>query len=78
MKWQNVKWQRWIVVSAFGIAALGGIGGASAAISPVDVSCTNPAGHLAGGQQPTCEGVSQTQETENQNPAGHAPSGQNK
>jgi len=48
-----------------------------AKIEPVDVSCTNPAGQQAPGQQPTCEGASQTQETENQNPAGHAPGGHN-
>jgi hypothetical protein len=57
--------------------ALGAIGGAAAKIEPVDVSCTNPAGQLPGGQQPTCEGGAHTQESENQNPAGHAPGGHN-
>ena len=50
---------------------------ASAAIKPVDVSCTNNGGHQPGGQQPSCTGGGLTQETENQNPAGHAPPGQN-
>jgi hypothetical protein len=63
----------------FGVAlALGTIAGSHAAISPVDVSCTNPAGNMPGGQQPSCEGNAHEQESENQNPAGHAPAGQNK
>jgi hypothetical protein len=63
----------------FGIGlALGAIAGSQAAIAPVDVSCTNPAGHLPGGQQPSCDGAAHEQETENQNPAGHAPGGHNK
>lgn len=59
------------------VLALGAIGGAAAKIAPVDVSCTNPAGHLPGGQQPSCEGNAHEQATENQNPAGHAPGGHN-
>jgi hypothetical protein len=55
---------------------------ASAKITPVttDVSCTNQGGNQPGGQQPSCEGQGLTQqtETENQNPAGSAPPGQNK
>lgn len=57
-----------------------GLGGASIAdakIAPVDISCTNNGGHQPGGQQPTCKGSSLTQDSENQNPAGHAPPGQN-
>jgi hypothetical protein len=53
-----------------------------AKISPVttDVSCTNGGGNQPGGQQPSCTGSGLTQETEteNQNPAGSAPPGQNK
>jgi hypothetical protein len=48
-----------------------------AKITAVDTACTNNGGHQAGGQQPTCKGSGQTQESENQNPAGHAPPGQN-
>ena len=50
---------------------------AEAKIRPVDTACTNGGGNEPGGQQPTCKGGGLTQETENQNPAGHAPPGQN-
>jgi hypothetical protein len=49
-----------------------GAGVADAKIQPVDTQCTNN-----GGQQPSCTGGGLTQESENQNPAGHAPPGQN-
>jgi hypothetical protein len=52
-----------------------------AKIQPVttDTGCVNNGGQRPNGQQPTCEGGGLTQETEteNQNPAGHAPPGQN-
>ena len=55
---------------------------AFAKITPVVIAqfCENPAGHQAPGQQPTCSGQAQEQVTitENQNPADHAPPGQNK
>lgn len=51
--------------------------GAFAKIEPVNTSCTNNGGNQPGGQQPTCTGSGLTQNTENQNPAGHAPRGQN-
>ena len=50
---------------------------AEAAIKQVDTSCTNNGGNQPGGQQPTCTGGGLTQQSENQNPAGHAPPGQN-
>jgi hypothetical protein len=55
---------------------------ASAKITPVttDVSCENQGGNEPGGQQPSCTGggLTQNTETENQNPSGAAPPGQNK
>jgi hypothetical protein len=58
-----------------GVVASGGV--ASAKIKPVDTSCENQGGNQPPGQQPTCSGGGLTQNTENQNPAGHAPPGQN-
>jgi hypothetical protein len=51
---------------------------AEAKISSTDTSCTNGGGNQPGGQQPSCTGGGLTQETENQNPSGSAPPGQNK
>jgi hypothetical protein len=54
----------------------------AAKITPVttDTGCTNGGGNSPGGQQPSCTGSGLTQqtETENQNPSGAAPPGQNK
>jgi hypothetical protein len=50
----------------------------AAKIQAVDTSCTNAGGNQPGGQQPSCQGGGLTQETENQNPSGAAPPGQNK
>jgi hypothetical protein len=49
-----------------------------AKITEEDVSCTNGGGNTPGGQQPTCTGGGLTQQSENQNPSGAAPPGQNK
>jgi hypothetical protein len=51
---------------------------AYAKIAAADTSCTNSGGQQPGGQQPTCQGGGLTQQTENQNPSGAAPPGQNK
>ena len=51
---------------------------AEAKISDTDTSCTNGGGNQPGGQQPSCTGGGLTQDTENQNPSGSAPPGQNK
>lgn len=63
------------------VAAISGVlvteGVAHAKITQVDVSCENNGGQLPPGQQTTCTGGGLTQNTENQNPAGHAPPGQN-
>jgi uncharacterized protein HemX len=64
------------VAAAFALG-LGGAGVADAKIQPVDTQCTNNGGQQPGGQQPSCTGGGLTQESENQNPAGHAPPGQN-
>lgn len=67
-----------ILATLFGIGVSFGFGAAAdAKIEPVDISCTNPSGQLPGGQQPTCKGNAHEQETEQQNPAGHAPPGHN-
>jgi hypothetical protein len=67
-----------LLIAALAMALTMSLGGVSfAKITAVDTACTNNGGHQAGGQQPTCKGSGQTQESENQNPAGHAPPGQN-
>ncbi|HEX6497877.1 MAG TPA: hypothetical protein VF054_02475 [Micromonosporaceae bacterium] len=74
--------RRRIIAALFALGvALGGVlvteGAANAKITSVDTSCENQGGNLPQGQQPTCTGGGLTQNTENQNPAGHAPPGQN-
>jgi hypothetical protein len=66
------------IAVALAVAALAAPLSAFAAISSVDTSCTNGGGNQPGGQQPTCTGSGQTQQTESQNPSGAAPPGQNK
>jgi hypothetical protein len=63
-----------VLVTAFSTA----IPNALAKISSTDTSCTNGGGNEPGGQQPSCSGSGLTQNTENQNPSGSAPPGQNK
>ncbi|WP_411150055.1 hypothetical protein [Streptomyces sp. A30] len=54
----------------------GGAGVADAKIKPVPIECTN-GNNAPPGQQPACQGEGLTQVSENQNPAGQAPPGQN-
>ncbi|MGC0332387.1 hypothetical protein RKD23_005377 [Streptomyces sp. SAI-170] len=71
------------LVTALGAGAavcalsLGGATVADAKIQPVDTQCSNNGGQTPKGQQPTCTGGGLNQETENQNPSGFAPPGQN-
>jgi hypothetical protein len=67
------------VGAAAAVCALsfGGAGVANAAIHEEPISCSNNGGNQPGGQQPDCTGGGLTQTSENQNPAGHAPPGQN-
>lgn len=67
------------MAAAIATAAFVGVapGTAFAKITPVPTECTNPAGKQPGGQQPECKGGAHEQETENQNPSGHAPPGRN-
>jgi hypothetical protein len=67
-----------LLIAALAMALTMSLGGVSfAKITAVDTACTNNGGNQAGGQQPTCNNQGQTQESENQNPAGQAPPGQN-
>jgi hypothetical protein len=67
-----------LLIAALAMALTMSLGGVSfAKIQSVDTSCTNNGGNQPGGQQPSCTGGGLTQNTENQNPAGHAPPGQN-
>jgi hypothetical protein len=68
-----------LLIAALMLALSMSFGGvAFAKIAEVDTACTNNGGNQAGGQQPTCNNQGQTQESENQNPSGAAPPGQNK
>lgn len=65
------------VATGFTLVLVPGV--AQAKIVPVDTSCTNGGNQTPTGQQPTCNNTNGlTQNTENQNPAGSAPPGQNK
>jgi hypothetical protein len=79
MKNQKTAFAIIAIVAAAGLAATVATSNlAYAKINSVDTSCTNGGGNQPGGQQPTCTGGGLTQQTENQNPAGSAPPGQNK
>jgi hypothetical protein len=69
-----------VIASALvlGVLATSMLTPASARIQEADISCENPAGNEPGGQQPSCQNENLTQESENQNPSGAAPPGQNK
>jgi len=67
-----------LLIAALMLALTMSFGGvAFAKIQSVDTSCTNQGGNQPGGQQPSCSGGGLTQESENQNPSGAAPPGQN-
>ena len=67
-----------LLIAALMLALTMSFGGvAFAKITPVDTACTNNGGNQAGGQQPTCTGGGLDQQSENQNPSGAAPPGQN-
>ncbi len=51
---------------------------AFAKITEEPTACETKGGGTPPGQQPECQGESLEQETENQNPSGKAPPGQNK
>jgi hypothetical protein len=66
------------VVSALIALSMLGAGSAMAKISAVDTACSNNGGQYPAGQQTTCSNDNGlNQDTENQNPAGKAPPGQN-
>jgi hypothetical protein len=73
-----------LVVGGIALAAIAPLflNQASARITSetTDTGCTNGGGNSPGGQQPSCTGGGLTQETEteNVNPSGSAPPGQNK
>lgn len=72
------KLRRSITIGLVALSLTGtGAGVASAKITPVNTSCENNGGQMPGGQQPNCKGGGLTQNSENQNPAGKAPPGQN-
>jgi hypothetical protein len=67
-----------LLIAALMLALTMSFGGvAFAKIAAEPVSCTNQGGQQPGGQQPQCTGGGLVQETENQNPSGAAPPGQN-
>jgi hypothetical protein len=69
------------IVAAIGLLAVANnIAYAKISSVTTDTSCTNSGGNQPGGQQPSCGGSGLTQQTtsENQNPSGSAPPGQNK
>jgi hypothetical protein len=68
------------IVAAIGLLVSANHSYASIKLVTTDTSCTNGGGNQPGGQQPSCGGSGLTQQTttENQNPSGSAPPGQNK
>jgi hypothetical protein len=70
--------KRRLTAALVGLAlAISMVGTASAKITPTDTSCSTSSGHNVQGQWPTCTGGGLDQQTENQNPSGKAPPGQN-
>jgi hypothetical protein len=68
-----------LLIAALTMALTMSFGGvAFAKIQSVDTACTTNGGETPGGQQPSCKCGGLNQQTENQNPSGGAPPGQNK
>ena len=65
-----------LLVATMAMAVLAGP--AFAQIREVPTACETKGGGTPPGQQPACQGGGLVQETENQNPSGKAPPGQNK
>ncbi|MBS1869602.1 MAG: hypothetical protein JSS99_08060 [Actinobacteria bacterium] len=70
----RMKRRAWIAAAAaVGVLGIAPAGGAVAKISPAQ--CQTSSGQLPPGQQPTCQGGGLQQQPA-ENPAGHAPPGQ--
>ena len=68
-----------LLVAGLMLALTMSFGGlAFAKITEEPTACETRGGGMPGGQQPECQGGGLVQQTENQNPTGKAPPGQNK
>jgi hypothetical protein len=72
-----MKKLHWVSALAAAGLLIGVPGTASAKITEEPVACETKGGQRPAGQQPECKGGGLEQETENRNPSGKAPPGQN-